>query len=360
MERVTMPQLGETVTEGTIVRWLKQAGDDGGRRRRAVRGVHRQGRHRGAVGLRRVPARGATSHEGDTVPIGTLLAVVTDTADEAVERHRRPARRAARAAAAPAGRHRARRDRRGRAVGAVRRARGRSARPRRPSLGRERLPVAGRAAAAGRARSRRPARSWARAATGASPGPTCWPRREPRSVHAAAPCTRRRRRRRRRSRPTSPQPGPDDEVIEFSRARRTTADHMMRSLATSAHTLVVVEVDYARRRRRCGARPGCQLPAVRRPGRRRRPRRVPPRQRPRRRRRADRAPPHPPRRRRRPRLRGPRRARCVQRRRRQAPAGPRRRDRRPGPAGPDQRLTADDLTGGTFTITNVGELRHAA
>ena len=41
-----------------------------------------------------------------------------------------------------------------------------------------------------------------------------------------------------------PQPGPDDEVVEFSRARRNTATNMMRSLATSAHTLVVVEVDY--------------------------------------------------------------------------------------------------------------------
>ena len=41
-----------------------------------------------------------------------------------------------------------------------------------------------------------------------------------------------------------PTPGPDDEVIEFSRARRNTAANMMRSLATSAHTLVVVEVDY--------------------------------------------------------------------------------------------------------------------
>ena len=27
MEQVTMPQLGETVTEGTIIRWLKQVGD---------------------------------------------------------------------------------------------------------------------------------------------------------------------------------------------------------------------------------------------------------------------------------------------------------------------------------------------
>ncbi|HEX9260606.1 MAG TPA: dihydrolipoamide acetyltransferase family protein, partial [Acidimicrobiales bacterium] len=45
--------------------------------------------------------------------------------------------------------------------------------------------------------------------------------------------------------PSGVEPGPDDEVIEFTRARRNTAEHMMRSQATSAHTLVVVEVDYA-------------------------------------------------------------------------------------------------------------------
>jgi len=41
-------------------------------------------------------------------------------------------------------------------------------------------------------------------------------------------------------------PGPDDDVVEFTRARRMTAEHMVRSQATSAHTLVVTEVDYAR------------------------------------------------------------------------------------------------------------------
>ncbi|MDE3086483.1 MAG: 2-oxo acid dehydrogenase subunit E2 [Acidobacteriota bacterium] len=35
-----------------------------------------------------------------------------------------------------------------------------------------------------------------------------------------------------------------DEVIPFSNIRRRTAEHMVRSKATSAHTLVVVEVDY--------------------------------------------------------------------------------------------------------------------
>jgi 2-oxoglutarate dehydrogenase E2 component (dihydrolipoamide succinyltransferase) len=38
---------------------------------------------------------------------------------------------------------------------------------------------------------------------------------------------------------------PDVERVPFTRIRRLTADHMVRSLATAAHTLVVVDVDYA-------------------------------------------------------------------------------------------------------------------
>src|SRR6185295_321671 len=38
--------------------------------------------------------------------------------------------------------------------------------------------------------------------------------------------------------------GPDDEVVEFTRSRRNTAEHMVRSLRTSAHTLVGTAVDY--------------------------------------------------------------------------------------------------------------------
>ena len=39
-------------------------------------------------------------------------------------------------------------------------------------------------------------------------------------------------------------PGERDEVVPFSNIRRLTAEHMVRSKATSAHTLVVVEADY--------------------------------------------------------------------------------------------------------------------
>ena len=39
-------------------------------------------------------------------------------------------------------------------------------------------------------------------------------------------------------------PGDRDEVVPFSNIRRLTAEHMVRSKATSAHTLVVVEADY--------------------------------------------------------------------------------------------------------------------
>jgi 2-oxoglutarate dehydrogenase E2 component (dihydrolipoamide succinyltransferase) len=38
--------------------------------------------------------------------------------------------------------------------------------------------------------------------------------------------------------------GDRDEVIPFSRIRKVTAEHMVRSKATSAHTLVAIEVDY--------------------------------------------------------------------------------------------------------------------
>ena len=48
-----------------------------------------------------------------------------------------------------------------------------------------------------------------------------------------------------RATPTS-QPSSGDEVIAFTKIRKLTAEHMVRSKATSAHTLMVKEVDYER------------------------------------------------------------------------------------------------------------------
>ncbi len=42
----------------------------------------------------------------------------------------------------------------------------------------------------------------------------------------------------------SPTQGDRDELIPFTNIRRRTAEHMVRSKATSAHTLVAIEVDY--------------------------------------------------------------------------------------------------------------------
>ena len=48
-ETVTMPALGESVTEGTVTRWLKQVGDQVEVDEPLARGVDRQGRHRDPV-----------------------------------------------------------------------------------------------------------------------------------------------------------------------------------------------------------------------------------------------------------------------------------------------------------------------
>src|SRR6516165_2700120 len=79
-----MPQLGETVTEGTITRWLKQVGDPV-----AVDDVLFE------VSTDKVDTEVPSAHsgflrevyvgEGDTVPVGALLAVITESADEPLD-----------------------------------------------------------------------------------------------------------------------------------------------------------------------------------------------------------------------------------------------------------------------------------
>src|SRR5215211_28820 len=82
MADITMPQLGETVTEGTITRWAKKVGD-------AVK----EDEILFEVSTDKVdsevpsPMSGVITSivvaEGETVPVGAVLAVIGDSADGA-------------------------------------------------------------------------------------------------------------------------------------------------------------------------------------------------------------------------------------------------------------------------------------
>ena len=80
MADVVLPQLGETVTEGTIIRWIKQVGDEVDRDEPLFE-----------ISTDKVdsevpsPASGILTQvvvpEGETVEVGTLLAVISDSGD---------------------------------------------------------------------------------------------------------------------------------------------------------------------------------------------------------------------------------------------------------------------------------------
>ena len=102
MARITMPQLGETVTEGTVTRWLKSEGDeirvDEPLLEVSTDKVETEIPSAFAGTVRRIVVG-----EGDTVPIGSLLAIVGDGR----RRRRRPTEADPRGAAPgpPAGQH---------------------------------------------------------------------------------------------------------------------------------------------------------------------------------------------------------------------------------------------------------------
>jgi pyruvate dehydrogenase E2 component (dihydrolipoamide acetyltransferase) len=224
VERVTMPQLGETVTEGTIVRWLKQEGEEIAIDE-ALFDVSTDKVDAEVPSAFGGVVRALLVPEGETVPIGTPVALIGSSVDEPISddpipdvagpnTHRTPNLSVER----PQGGHSA--DRLGRRGGGgeavltpvVRRL-----------LDEHRLTVE---QVVGSGRDGRVTRADVLAAAA---------RARPAGNGAAATPDR----------VVAPaEAGPGDEVVPFSKARRNTAVAMARSRATAAHALVTTEVDY--------------------------------------------------------------------------------------------------------------------
>ncbi len=232
MDVVAMPQLGETVTEGTITAWVKAVGD--------------------AVGLddalfevstekvdTEVPAavagflRAILVAEGDTVPVGTVVAVITETADEVLDLD---------GLAGPPT-----------PMAAV-------ARPSRPPSSLELPASVAPVAGEGPGTVRTPAVRRLLHEHSLDPSQVTGSGRDGRITRAdvLAAAARADRGDQPNRGPGAAQPSPvanievenaevgdDDVVVDLSRARLATAAHMSHSLATAAHALVAVEVDYA-------------------------------------------------------------------------------------------------------------------
>ena len=133
---VIMPQMGESIAEGTITKWLKKVGRHRQARRADLRDLDRQGRRRDPVAGRRDSDSRSRCNEGQTVAINTVVARIGEAGEQpaagcpgAESRRSRPGRRAAqdrplrlRAPPPPASRPRPRRRRAPRSTRAAARA----------------------------------------------------------------------------------------------------------------------------------------------------------------------------------------------------------------------------------------------
>ncbi|MDE0137184.1 MAG: dihydrolipoamide acetyltransferase family protein [bacterium] len=233
---VSMPQLGETVTEGTVLRWMKQVGDSIARDEAIVE-----------ISTDKVdtevpsPVAGVVSEilvgEGETIEVGTAMVVIA-SADEGV-----PAAAPAEAEAPRAEEEEAPPPPPAPAPATT------SAVPGRPAPRKFLSPVVRRLAREhdidpsvikGTGRDGRVTRNDVlayiesiKAAPEPAPAPTA-PAPEP----APAPV------------PTGPEPAdpgpPMDEPVKLSRLRVRIADNMVASLRTAAHVWTSMEVDYER------------------------------------------------------------------------------------------------------------------
>ena len=265
MDVVVMPQLGETVVEGTITAWSKAVGDqvavDETLFEVSTEKVDTE-----------VPSavggfvRALLVDEGDAVPIGTPLVIITATADEPFDLPATspgPSEPSSHVASGDGASRNAATSGRSASVDAVRTAapdaragtatNGSSSAPRQG--GPVRSPVVHRLLAEHRldpaevvgsgsdgritrndvlaAAAQRSRPDGARGATprdGTDRDGTAAGRSTGQPALALAPLI---------------EVGPDDEVVPLSRARLATAEHLHRSTVTAAHALVVVEVDWS-------------------------------------------------------------------------------------------------------------------
>ncbi|HEX7081821.1 MAG TPA: dihydrolipoamide acetyltransferase family protein [Gammaproteobacteria bacterium] len=248
---VLMPQLGETVTEGTVAAWHKQVGD------RVEADEIILDVETDKVSME-IPSPGSGTlakilvEAGETVAVGTVLAVVQVEGEAAVEPESTPARAASPAVAAQGanGSNGAAVVEAGAPQAAARRVAGRRAGERlSPAVRRlaaehglelGRIEGTGRDGRITRRDVIRYLQNPPAAERGPSPGArpqTGTPGAAPRP--AAEPAALRDTGRARA--PVSLQGG----VVPFNRIRKLTAEHMVRSKATSPHVLQAVEVDFA-------------------------------------------------------------------------------------------------------------------
>ena len=262
---VLMPQLGETVQEGTVSVWHKQVGD------RVEPDEILAEIETDKVSMEiPSPGRGILKEirvqAGATVPVGAVLAVVEGEGESAGAQAPAPAAAARQGAAAPSGEAA---QARLAAVGGTATAPAAAQNdPPKPfgRVGSQRLSPAVRRLAAehsldlraiggtgrnGRitrrdvidfiaARQARPAAAQSGAAAAAAPAAA--PRPAPAAAAASAPATARA------PSPTQATPAAAgaENRVPFTRIRRLTAEHMVRSKATSPHVLQAVEVDFSR------------------------------------------------------------------------------------------------------------------
>ncbi len=237
MANVTMPQLGETVADGTVTKWFKNVGD-----------VLTKGEPLFEVSTDKVdteipaPVDGVLTAilvaEGMTVDVGTVLAVIGDDDAPVGEA---PAAPVAARAPAPARVHATARDEELQLSPVVRRL-----------LAEHGVDASQVTGTGPRGRITRDdvlahVASVAASAT-TTPSPLSPVVRRLISEHGLDPSTIRAsgangRLTRRDVEDAISRPG-GDVVVPFTRIRRATAEHMVRSKATSAHTLMVREVDY--------------------------------------------------------------------------------------------------------------------